>query len=153
MIYTKNQGVLTPMKFHLVSNIVLPPECPNGNWKMYQGSCYAYYPYAKKSWADAEAYCKTEPGAQLASIHSYEELVFIQSNFPRDLWYGGTDIVGEGTFKWSDGSSWDFSYWMSGEPNNRKNQDCLCGYAKELKWDDDYCEEKKLFLCKLGLDN
>ena len=141
------------MLFYLVSNIVFLQECPNRDWRMYKGSCYAYYPYAKKTWADAEAFCRTEPGAHLASIHSAEELIFVQSNFPRYIWFGASDIRREGTFEWSDGSSWNYSAWKPGEPNNNGNQDCLVGNAKDHKWDDDHCEEKKMFLCKKRLDN
>ena len=56
---------------------------------MYKGSCYYYAVNKYKTWADAEAYCKIETGAHLASIHSADELKFVQSNFPRDLWIGG----------------------------------------------------------------
>ena len=141
---------MTQIQCYLVSNIVFPSECPNKDWKMYKGSCYAYAKDSYKTWADAEAYCKTEPGAQLASIHSYEELVFIQSNFPRDLWLGATDAVKEGTWVWTDGSSFDYSAWSSENPNNDGNQDCLEGNSHNLQWDDDNCDKKKLYLCKLG---
>ena len=141
------------MQSYLVPNTVFPSECPNQDWKMYKGSCYAYAKDSYKSWADAEAHCKNETGAHLASIHSAEELIFVQSNFPRYIWFGASDIRREGTFEWSDGSSWNYSAWKPGEPNNNGNQDCLVGNAKDHKWDDDHCEEKKMFLCKKRLDN
>jgi len=148
--YNSDMSYVTSQWNDKASSVQCFCECPNKDWKMYKGSCYAYAKDSYKTWADAEAYCKTEPGAHLASIHNAEELQFVQSNFPRDLWFGASDIQEEGTFEWSDGSSWDYSAWRSGEPNNNGNQDCLVGNWEDLKWDDDDCEKKKMFLCKLG---
>ena len=146
-----NHWVLIPIQFNPVSNKVFPPECPNKDWKMYKGSCYASPKNLYKTWADAEAFCKTETGAHLASIHSEDELKFVQSNFPQDLWLGASDIKKEGTFEWSDGSPWDFSAWRSGEPNEANgNEDCLEGNWDDLKWNDRNCDHKRMFLCKLG---
>ena len=117
---------------------------------MYNGICYGYVKNYYKTWADAEDYCKTRRGGHLASIHSEDELKFVQSNFPRDLWLGASDIVEEGTWVWTDGSSFDYSAWSSGNPNNMGDQDCLEGNSHNLQRDDDNCNKKKLYLCKLG---
>jgi len=128
-------------------------NCQYKDWKMYKGSCYGYGKNLYKTWADAEDFCKGVRG-HLASIHSEDELEFVQSNFPRDLWLGGSDAGEEGTWEWSDGSSWNYystySAWSPGQPDNYiGNQDCLVGnWHHDLKWDDDNCEQKKLFLCK-----
>ena len=134
------------MQSYLAPDELFPPDCPNQDWKMYKGSCYAYAKNSYKTWADAEAHCKNETGAHLASIHSADELEFVQNNFPRNLWLGASDARKEGTWVWSDGSSWDYSAWNSGQPDNYmgRNQ-CLLGNWHNLKWDDHVCEEKTFF--------
>uniref|UniRef100_A0A914P8Z6 C-type lectin domain-containing protein n=1 Tax=Panagrolaimus davidi TaxID=227884 RepID=A0A914P8Z6_9BILA len=62
----------------------MPPfvKCPWG-WAYYEptGSCYGVnytVPVGKLSWTAAEQYCE-QYGAHLASVHSYDELSFLNS--------------------------------------------------------------------------
>ena len=134
-----------------LSDTVISGDCPDG-WLMYEGKCYGHPKDKKLSWADAESYCQSwSAGAHLASIRSAEEQKFVQVNFPGNIWLGGSDTANEGTWTWSDGTSWIYSDWHSGEPNNAgSGQDCLWGnwHDHDLKWDDNTCEHKTLFLCK-----
>ena len=60
----------------------------------------------------------------------------------------------EGTFVWSDNSTWNFSNWSYGEPNDiRTGQDCGQIYidvfwTKVSKWGDDMCVKKNNLVCK-----
>ena len=61
-------------------------------------------------------------------------------------WMGGNDIDEEGTWKWTDGSPFDFTFWYSGEPNNHGGEDCMHhGYGD--KWNDRPCSDSLTFLC------
>ena len=84
------------------------------------------------------------------------------------LWLGGTDKDEEGTWKWSDGSPFEFTNWLWGEPNNwigngpnELDEDCMHmdnfgrwefdneGKLREKsgKWNDLRCDKKLHFLC------
>uniref|UniRef100_A0A674BQI4 C-type lectin domain-containing protein n=1 Tax=Salmo trutta TaxID=8032 RepID=A0A674BQI4_SALTR len=94
------------------------------------------------TWPKAERHCqllgeKLKPvrntvkylGANLASVHSYEEFRFLQAvvlintgSFPL-TWIGGYDAVQAKVEKdrlwfWSDGSKFDHESWAEGEPTN-----------------------------------
>ena len=97
------------------------PECPDG-WETYTGDsshikCFKYCgdtQYA--TWAEDN--CQYQ-GGHLASIHSAEEQNFIVQTFdPSErVWIGSVDPDNNGVWEWTDGSTFDFSYWRSNEPD------------------------------------
>ena len=98
------------------------PECPDG-WETYTGDsshikCFKYCgdtQYA--NWAEDN--CQYQ-GGHLASIHSAEEQNFIVQTFnpSGNVWIGAVDYDHDGVWEWTDGSSFDFSYWIPGsEPD------------------------------------
>ena len=94
-------------------------------------------------------------GANLPSIHSQEENVYVQNlHGGEHSWLGLTDINSEGTFVWSDGTSFNYHYWASHQPNNFKNEDCVytLGFRRghEYKWNDVSCSDCHKFTCKKG---
>jgi len=65
-------------------------------------------------------------GANLPSIHSQEENVFVQHlHGGEHAWLGLSDINSKGTFVWSDETPLDFHYWANHQPNNFQNEDCV----------------------------
>ncbi|MGN0055639.1 MAG: lectin-like protein [Atopobiaceae bacterium] len=72
------------------------------------------------SWTDAENYC-VQNGGELASITSQEEWDQVQALIRADgrgiFWIGGRRDS-SGNFTWTDGSTFSFSSWADGEPNN-----------------------------------
>uniref|UniRef100_A0AAZ3Q5P8 C-type lectin domain-containing protein n=1 Tax=Oncorhynchus tshawytscha TaxID=74940 RepID=A0AAZ3Q5P8_ONCTS len=114
--------------------------CPRG-WFQFNSRCFMFVKTAR-TWPNAERHCqllgeKLKPvyntvkylGANLASVHSYEESQFLQAvvlittgSFPL-TWIGGFDAVQAKVEKdrlwfWSDGSKFDHESWAEGEPNN-----------------------------------
>ncbi|KAA8578125.1 hypothetical protein FQN60_009196 [Etheostoma spectabile] len=81
----------------------------------------------------AYTFCQTA-GGNLASIHSAEEHKFIRdyinqvSTTNTYTWIGGFDAVKEGTWLWSDGSKFDFTYFNAGQPDGGAVENCLLIY-------------------------
>ncbi|XP_038860476.1 ladderlectin-like [Salvelinus namaycush] len=109
--------------------------CPRG-WFQFNSRCFMFV-RTSRTWPNAERHCqllgeKLKPvhntvkylGANLASVHSYEESQFLQAvvliatgSFPL-TWIGGFDAVQDRLWFWSDGSKFDHESWAEGEPNN-----------------------------------
>ncbi|XP_020621089.1 fibulin-1-like, partial [Orbicella faveolata] len=106
-----------------VSYAVLSDVCQD-DWTYFNGYCYRNVSSCD-SWSGGQGTCATL-GANLPSIHSQEENVYVQSlHGGEHSWLGLTDINSEGTFVWSDGTSFDFHYWAKHQPNNFHNEDCV----------------------------
>uniref|UniRef100_A0A670ZL77 C-type lectin domain-containing protein n=1 Tax=Pseudonaja textilis TaxID=8673 RepID=A0A670ZL77_PSETE len=80
---------------------ILSYSCPLF-WTEYEGHCYRYFP-VNKTWAEADLYCAEFSiglkSAKLASIHSWEENVFVYDlvnsrvpGIPTDIWMGLNDL-------------------------------------------------------------
>ena len=126
--------------------------CPN-DWTYFEGYCYRKVSSCD-SWNGSQGKCSVL-GANLPSIHNQEENVYVQNlHGGEHSWLGLTDINSEGTFVWSDGTSFNFHYWASHQPNNFKNEDCVhtLGFLRghEYKWNDVNCSDCHKFTCKKG---
>ena len=103
---------------------------------------------------DASKECKENyDSATLVSITSEEEQQFVV-NFRKEqginayTWLGGRKM---GTWKWDDGSSYDYKNWHSAE--EELGNDGLCNYLHtNSKWHDAKCETNgwgiQNFVCK-----
>ena len=87
------------------------------------------------NWIDSLLYCENNFGTSLASIHSSDDQTEASNAAygatPDEEetthvygWIGLNDYFdNDGSWSWSDGTSFDYAYWASGEPNN-DNEDC-----------------------------
>ncbi|KAH1183911.1 C-type lectin domain family 19 member A [Mauremys mutica] len=137
-------------------------------WTEYEGYCYRYFPI-NKTWAEADLYCAEFSigikSAKLASIHSWEENVFVYDlvnsrvpGIPTDIWMGLHDLRQEGHFEWTDGSSYDYNYWDGNQPDDGihsipEEEDCVqiwYRYNSALRsWNDNSCNREFPFVCKI----
>ncbi|XP_040887714.1 ladderlectin [Toxotes jaculatrix] len=124
--------------------------CPYG-WSHYGKRCFIFI-NAPKTWTEAEIYCQFD-GANLASVHSYEENHFVMSltrgntyDFP-EAWIGGSDVIHPGFWMWSDGSKFDYENWYD-EHHDEEEGSCLkMNYEYDLKWFHSPCNESYPFVC------
>ena len=56
---------------------------------------------------------------------------------------------------WSDGTTFGFTFWDRGEPNNQGDEDCLTMNGMENtgnkwngEWNDKSCDNMFMFICK-----
>ena len=98
-------------------------------------------------WTEAETYCATEIGTSLASIHSEADNnnavdVALLANMTGRIWLGGSDLVTEGTWVWTDGSPWDYENWAGINPNNGRGgtEHCLQFGTTTGQWNDLQCD-------------
>ena len=99
-------------------------------------------------WAAGRTACQSL-GGDLASIHSAAENAAVLAVIPQSAapWIGATDAVSEGTWRWSDGTPWDYSNWLPGEPNNGDYGNCAhMNWASihfnraDPRWNDTPCD-------------
>ncbi|XP_050955936.1 C-type lectin domain family 19 member A isoform X2 [Labeo rohita] len=116
-----------------------PVTCPLF-WTEFEGYCYRFFPL-NRTWAEADLYCAEfsngHKSAKLTSIHSWEENVFVYDlvnsrvpGIPTDIWIGLHDRRQEGTMEWTDGSSYEYSYWDGNQPDDGihripEEEDCV----------------------------
>ncbi|XP_072046700.1 C-type lectin mannose-binding isoform-like [Amphiura filiformis] len=120
----------------------------------WNGNCYNYVNISK-SWSDAEMYCISQYEAHLVSIHSSAEHIAVKEHIgDNDAWIGLSDQTTENTFKWSDGTQYDYTNWYPGEPSSQyltaqsDIEDCVSFRDTSGVWNDLPCTEKKKFVCK-----
>ena len=70
----------------------------------------------------------------------------------KGTYIGLSDRKKEGTYVWSDGTSFNFAKWTKGEPNNRGgNEDCIhTNWGHGSSWNDVPCSYKYNYICKFS---
>jgi len=121
----------------IVTASLAQTSCPPG-WKSSGTPPNCYYAitefidsYVDVSWNDAELKCKSLGAtygytASLTSIHSEDEnyaiwlwlLGYEPLLIRKHVWIGLIKNETNGQFTWSDGTDFDFTKWMYGEPRN-----------------------------------
>ncbi|XP_059192278.1 type-2 ice-structuring protein-like [Centropristis striata] len=133
------------------------PSCPDG-FQEFNGRCF-HYVDTERSWTDAEKNCQSMEG-NLASVHSELDYRFIQMMMEKhtngslpNSWIGGTDCQKEGSWFWSDGSTFLFQLWCPREPNNiHGNQHCMeMNFGADNCWNDMDCAKKHPSVCARSL--
>ena len=131
-------------------------DCDAGEYKNPQTNhCYRLV-HQKAHWMAAESDCIVWGGApglgHLVSIGSKEEQTFVANlGSGHDRWIGGNDEVQEGNYVWSDGSSFSYENWRSGEPNNDghgSDPENCAEIEDDGRWDDQPCDKTKRYICE-----
>ena len=106
-----------------------------------------------KNWIESEKVC-TDLGGHLASIRSEDENSFVKSMLDGryEYWIGLSDRDEEGNFTWTDGSAVAYKDWRKGEPNGQRRENCGHYFktVKEQKWNDEPCNRRKRYICKIS---
>jgi len=81
------------------------------------------------SWDSARTRCEQQ-GGHLAVVTDAEEAAFIAGLCDgRYMFLGASDADEEGRWSWVDGSDWEFTHWMKGQPNDYTgSEDYLATY-------------------------
>ena len=126
---------------------VVNSTCVAGKYQSVPPNGFIFHS-AAKSWADSETACvalgKT---CHLASIHSSAENTIVKNKISTTSWIGLNDIAKEGTFVNNDGTSSDYTNWLSGEPNQQGDEDCTT-MSTSGTWNDASCTGLKASVCK-----
>jgi gliding motility-associated-like protein len=70
-------------------------------------------------------------GGELLKVNNSQENSFISANMSNPLLLGANDSLNEGTFTWTDGTTLNYSNWLSGEPNNAGNGSSCRPYGED----------------------
>ena len=136
------------------TTISIPPsdKCATG-WLHFGTKCYKLFT-AELSFNDARASCRCDNGADLVSIGSAEENTQVSSlaGSTAKTWTGGNDLQTEGTYVWTDGTSFSYTNWKASpqQPNNGGtdgNQDCI-SMDTDGVWDDVSCSSTRQYICE-----
>ncbi|XP_072021180.1 macrophage mannose receptor 1-like [Amphiura filiformis] len=131
--------------------------CPVG-WRIHQGQCYQLNANNRKTWTDAKHYCDVQ-GAYMVTIVSDAENQWVTSLLPElagvgitDLYIGISDVVTDGKFQWSQGSSVSYTNWNPNMPKDTAGQDdCGNMYTGDAsgRWDTVGCYQLQAFICEI----
>ena len=143
------------LQLHFTKGFIEEEKCVQScepGWEESGDHCY-FWSSESKNWDEAEEFCKTK-GAHLASVTSNATNDYIEAELKqraRQLWIGGSDKESEGVWKWSDGSTWEFTNWgrIGGieQPSNHTGQNCLEYHISNWDWNDNNCLLHRNFLC------
>lgn len=117
------------------------------DWNKFGQSCYKLLDNNGHHYTTRDA-CNDDcekAGGTLTSIHSQKENDFltnlIRPNEKMYTWIGADAVLdATNTFVWMDGTEWDYTNWLEGDPEG--NQRCVwLGFNKEDpgKWIDEVC--------------
>ena len=131
-------------------------ECPEG-WSRNQTSCY-WVVLDTADWFEAYNGCQQlHPNSHLASSGSESENAFIANlHYSDRYWLGGTDSDEEGNWAWTDGTSFNYTNWYSGEGAGGISENCLAIYPSKTygyPWFDYECFESHPYICEINIDN
>jgi len=118
------------------------PFCPHG-WKSNGKHCFMWsqdLDYKPMIWEDSEVYCRTF-GAHLASVTTSDVYDYLRAKISKDTWIGATNQTENGTWVWTDCSS--FTGAQPQESGSCAHLKADGGGSNEKK-----CGDKLQFVCK-----
>ncbi|XP_028918127.1 C-type lectin domain family 4 member K-like [Ornithorhynchus anatinus] len=124
-----------------------------GGWRLYGGNLY-YFSQDKKSWDEAERFCKSW-NSHLTSVMSEKEQDYLSKKSKGSPhWIGLRERRTEHQWSWSDGTPFQEAeskwFWEEGQPDNwRQEEECVAMRTKERSsWNDGNCQNRLHWICK-----
>ena len=108
----------------------------------------------KMDWSEANDLCKaTKLISTLASIPDDTTNDFLTTLTTEKAWIGGYRKSDGSWGVWTDGSTWGYTNWRSGQPNNKEgNQNyVVLNYKETGKWNDEESDGRRYVLCQYSL--
>lgn len=108
------------------------------------GHCYRLF-NGNTDWKTSRTAC-LDWGGDLVGVSSFNEGIFLKNHYD-NVWTGGTDVVDECQFQWTNGEPWQ-PRWRINEPNNSGgNEDCSL-FFNTADMDDRNCDEHHDAVCE-----
>ena len=112
-------------------------DCSPG-WTYFPNTarCYKHFPESIM-WVEARNFCLSLPNiGDLVSIPDQATNEFLTTLSTDISYIGASDAETEGTWKWTDGTTWGFENWAPGEPNNYGGPQNFAVIRNTGLWDD-----------------
>ena len=129
------------------------------NVENFNGHSYLFCDHHEKKWSQAQSKCRANTNYDLVTINDADENIWVTDtaqdyDYWTGWWMGANDIGSEGTWTWSDGSSFSWDRWHSGEPNDVGGEDCgeLNRWADDT-WNDLDCNHQLTYICEATLED
>ncbi|XP_012708541.2 CD209 antigen-like protein C isoform X2 [Fundulus heteroclitus] len=128
--------------------------CPAG-WRMFGCSCYLLSS-SRSIWESSRRQCFTD-GADLVTISSREEMVFLNELGAQKFWIGLRQMSHISGWRWTDGSSPETMYWQGqAAPESRyRTQSCAAfnsfwahQWGTIRSWSTELCSQQLQWVCE-----
>ncbi|XP_046328327.2 secretory phospholipase A2 receptor-like [Haliotis rufescens] len=111
--------------------------------------------HLKKTWNDAKEHCEIG-GGRLAKVDTPAKYTFLElfanmtGQNETEIFLGGSEEDFTGDWRWVDGTSFNYSFWQEGQPEDEKEKNCL-SVCFSTGWGGPSCLKKKAFMCERKL--
>lgn len=114
-----------------------PADAPPPDARAFGGHHYLLVDKVEDlSWVKAKQQCE-DRGAHLAVVTTAEEAAFVTTLCDgRYMYLGASDAAKEGTWVWVDGSAWQFTNWLDGQPNDYTGAENYLATYDDGEWVD-----------------
>ncbi|XP_063953416.1 macrophage mannose receptor 1-like isoform X1 [Lytechinus pictus] len=136
-------------------------NCPVGTMR-FDNMCYRMIganSADRNTWYNARDICRNTYNGDLATIHSQALQSFFitqMKGIDYQMYIGLSDSLNNGQFRWTDGTSVDYTNWNADEPNDHNgDEDCvemIEPSERAGKWNDQTCNDYNAFICQSPLD-
>ena len=148
------RSFLLPLVLLLAAASASEAACPD-DWTGYGSKCYKLVD-TQMTWQDAEAACGLiYTGSTLASAHDVEQNAFLAETVAEYnvVWLGLRRATTTGSWIWTDGSNYDFSYWYPPDQPIGDGERCLemnCYFAGMwCSWPCNNGNNERYFICQI----
>ncbi|XP_059901555.1 macrophage mannose receptor 1 [Gadus macrocephalus] len=128
---------------------VLNPGCKRG-WTQFRWYCYQIGAQTK-TFEDAKKVCK-ESGGNLVDVQDRYESAYLVSLVglrpEKYFWTGLSNMEDEHTFKWTTGTSVEYTHFNIGMPDRKKGCVAMTTGMQAGLWDVVSCSNREKYICK-----